>query len=158
TVTSPTLTTTPDSLTVAGNSGATPIGIIAPTDSLYPLAKLVITVTQLPKDGTIFLANGVTPVYVGETLTVTQLTGLMFKPTTGTFGTSSTFFYTVSDPSGTTAPGSATLTIAPNSLPPMTTAATLTVAENAGATMIGIAAPADPNYSSSQLGVTVSGL
>src|SRR6202162_1171350 len=41
---------------------------------------------------------------------------------------------------------------------PTTKAASLTVAEDAAATAIRIAAPTDPNYSASQLTVTVNGL
>jgi hypothetical protein len=119
---------------------------------------VTVKVTSLPSDGTIYLSDGVTPIYVGEKLTVSQLTSLLFKPTAGLFGTSSTFTYTVSDPSGTTASGSATLSIAPDSLPPVTTSSSLTVAENAAATAIGIAAPTDPNYSASQLTIKVIGL
>src|SRR5436305_31757 len=117
------LTTTSDSLAVNENSGLTPIGIVAPSDSQYPSNKLTATVNTLPTDGTIFLSDGVTKVYVGEILTVAQLTSLLFKPTAGLFGTSSTFTYTVTDPAGIKATGSATLSIAPNSLLPVTTLA-----------------------------------
>src|SRR5205807_610506 len=116
------------------------------------------TVAALPDDGTVLLSDGVTAVYVGETLTVLQLTGLEFKPTMGAFGQSSTFTYKVTDPSGRSATGTATLAIAADVLPPVTTAASLTVAENAAATPIGIAAPTCPNYSTAQLKVTVTGL
>jgi hypothetical protein len=37
---------------------------------------LTVIATALPSNGTIFLADGVTPVIAGETLTVQQLTGL----------------------------------------------------------------------------------
>ncbi|HET9849835.1 MAG TPA: hypothetical protein VFR68_14925, partial [Candidatus Dormibacteraeota bacterium] len=150
--------TTSGSLTVNENSGLTSIGIQGPTDTIYFPDRLAITVTALPTDGTIYLADGVTKIYIGEVLTVAQLTTLLFKPTSGLFGTSSTFTYKVTDPSGTSATGSATLSIAPDSVPPVTTATSLTVAENALATSIGIAAPTDPNYSGSQLKVTVTGL
>ena len=41
--------------------------------------------TGLPTEaeGTVYLADGVTPVTNGETLTVAQLTGLKFTPTSG---------------------------------------------------------------------------
>src|SRR5438067_3934329 len=142
------LTTTPDALTVEEDSGPTPIGILAPRDSQYAASRLTVKVTGLPTDGAIFLSDGVTAIYNGERLTVSQLTGLMFKPTVGLFGTTSTFTYTVSDPSGTTATGMATLSIAPDSMPPVTASASLTVAENAAATPIGIAAPMDNYYAS----------
>src|SRR5215467_4527664 len=115
------LSTTPDTLIVAENSAPTPIGIVAPTDSGYPSSKLTITVTALPSDGTIFLSDGITPIYLGEKLTVSQLTGLKFQPKLGLFGVSSTFTYKVTDPSGLSAIGSATLSISPASIPPTIT-------------------------------------
>ena len=50
------------------------------------------------------------------------------------------------------------MAIGPDTIPPTTTAALSTVAENAAATAIGITAPTDPDYSASQLSVTVTGL
>ena len=153
-----TLTTTAATLTVAENAGPTTIGIRAPTDTLYAASRLKIKITALPSDGRVFLADGVTQVTLGEQLTVAQLTGLEFKPTVGLFGRTSTLTYSVTDPLGTTATGSASLTIAPDALPPVTTAAALSVADNAGPTKIGIAAPTDPNYAAAQLTVTVTAL
>src|SRR5258706_454347 len=153
-----TLTTKANSLTVNENSGVTAIGILAPIDSLYSATKLAITVTALPTDGTVYLSDGVTLVQVGETLTVAQLTGLKLKPTTGLFGSTSTFTYKVTDPPGLTPAGRATLSIAADSLPPATISASLTVAENSGPTAIGIAAPTDPNFSASQLAIQVTSL
>src|SRR3954451_14566528 len=75
------------------------IGIAAPTDSRYSSSRLSITVTALPDDGTVYMPNGVTPLSLGEALSVTQLTQLLFKPATGLFGTTSTFTYKVMDPS-----------------------------------------------------------
>ena len=68
------------SLTAAENSAATPIGIAAPTDPVYPVSQLTVTVGTLPTDGTVTLADGVTTVTAGELLTVAQLTGLEFTP------------------------------------------------------------------------------
>ena len=152
------LNTTATALTVSENSGPTRIGILAPTDSRYSSSQLTITIGTLPSDGTVLLSDGVTTVYAGETLTVAQLTGLEFKPTAWTFGQTSTLTYSVSDPSGSTASGSATLAIGPDTLAPVTTPASLSVADNAGPTAIGIAAPTDPNYAASQLTVTISTL
>src|SRR5208283_3090119 len=108
---SPVLTTSPASLTVAENSGSTPIGIVAPTDPNYAASQLSVSVTGLPTDGSVLLSDGVTQVSTGETLTVAQLTGLEFEPTAGTFGQSSNFAYSVTDPSGFSAAGTATLAI-----------------------------------------------
>jgi hypothetical protein len=151
-------TTTATSLTVAENAGPTAIGIAAPTDPNYSATQLTVTVNGLPSDGTVYLSNGTTAVTAGETLSVAQLTGLTFKPTAGQFSQSSSFTYTVKDPSGLSAAGNATLAIGAAATPPTTTAASLTVAENAGPTAIGITAPTDPKYSAAQLTVTVNGL
>ena len=153
-----TITTTPDSLTVTGDSGPTTIGIVAPHDSIYPSSKLTVTISTLPNDGTVLLSNGATSVYVHERLTVQQLTTLFFQPTPGAFNTSSTFTYQVTDPSGATATGTATLSIAPQNTPPTTTPAALTVSGNSGPTQIGIVAPTDPGYTGSQLSVTLTGI
>src|SRR5262249_22565935 len=153
-----TIRTTPTSLQVNEDSGLTAMGIVAPTDSKYLSTQLTVTVTGLPTDGTVFLSDGTTRVYAGEKLTISQLTGLMFRPTSGLFGTTSAFKYSVTDPSGNKAVGAAKLSIAPDSMPPLTTPVSVTVAENAGPTPINIVAPTDPNYSTSQLTVKVTGL
>lgn len=153
-----TLTTTAAALTVSENSGATAINIVAPSDPRYPASKLLVTITGLPTDGMVLLSDGLTPVWDGETISAAQLSGLTFKPTAWLFGQTSTFTYTVTDPSGATATGIATLSVAPDALPPTTTAATLTVAANAAPTPIGIVAPADPNYAATLLQITVTAL
>jgi hypothetical protein len=150
-------TTVAASLTVAENSGATAIGIRAPSDPSHYGSPLSITVSGLPNDGTVFLADG-TAVTNGQHLTVAQLTGLTFKPKPGLFGQSSTFSYTVTDTSGLSSTGSATLAIAPDTAPPVTIDPTLTVAPNSGPTLIGIPSPSDPNYAASQLIIHVTGL
>ena len=146
------------SLTVAPNALATPIDIQAPTDASYSSSALNVTVTALPTDGSVVLSNGTTAVTLGESLTVAQLTGLEFVPTPGASSQSSTFGYKVTDPSGSSGTGSAALAIGTSSTSLMTTAAALTVDENGGATSIGIQAPSDANYATSQLSVTVTAL
>src|SRR6185437_296959 len=98
------ITTKSTTLTVAENSGKTLIGIAAPIDTRYSSGQLTISVKSLPTDGTVYLANG-SKVYVGEKLSVKQLTNLYFKANTGLFGTNSTFSYTVTDPAGTSVTG-----------------------------------------------------
>jgi hypothetical protein len=145
------------SLTMAENAVATKIGIAASTDPNYSASQLTVTLTELPTDGTVLLSDGATAVTEGEILTVAQLMGLMVKPTAGVSGESSSFAYSVSDPSGNKALGTATLALGPDKMPPPTMAASLTVAGSAAATAIGIASPTDPNYAASQLTVTVPG-
>jgi hypothetical protein len=108
-------------------------GIAAPTDPNYSASRLSVTVTGLPTEGTVLLADGVTAITNGEILTIAQLTGLEFKPTAEAFGQSSTFAYTVADPNGNKALGTATLALGPDPMPPATTAASLTDAGNAAA-------------------------
>src|SRR5215813_3710396 len=57
-------------LMVAPNSGATPIGIPAPTDPYFAAPQLSITVTGLPSDGAVLLSDGITAIAAGQTLTV----------------------------------------------------------------------------------------
>src|SRR5438045_3882167 len=104
-------TTKAASLTVAENAGVMAIHIAAPTDPNYSATQLTVPVNGLPRDGKVQRAYGPTAVTAGEKLTVAQLTGLTFKPTTGASGQTSTFNYTVTDPSALSATGSATLAI-----------------------------------------------
>ncbi len=93
---------------VAANSPATAIGIAAPTDADFrEPSALVVTITGLPTDGTVMLADGVTPPTQGETLTAAQLANLQFLPTPNVFSTNSTFTYGATDPAGNSASGSA---------------------------------------------------
>src|SRR5262249_42357343 len=103
--------------------------------------------------GTVLLADGITPVTLGETLTVAQLTGLKFRPTLDSFGTSSTFAFTVSDPASNTASATATLVIGSSNTPLVTAPAgltenssSLTVPENTTAPAIAIPPPSTPNF------------
>ena len=75
----------------------TALDISAPTDADGD--SLTITVTAVPTGGTLTMADG-TEVTINSTLTISQLTGLVFTPDANlnddntTFGT---FTYTVSD-------------------------------------------------------------
>src|SRR5579872_4791108 len=153
-----TLQATAVTLTVAGNSALTPIGIAAPTDDTFAAAQLTVTVTGLPDDGIIYRPDGVTPLNAGDTLTVAQLTGLLFAPSAGLFATTSMFTYRVTDPSGATANGNAVLQIAQDTLPPLTMVADVLVGENSQPVAINILAPTDPVYAGSQLSVRITGL
>ncbi len=135
-----------------------PLGIQAPTDPNYPASDLTITVTGLPSNGTITLANGTTLVTSGETLNVGQLSSLLFNPTPGFFNSSSSFTYTVTDPAENASTGAMTLAIGNAIGDPSVSSPSLTVVENSGPTPIGIAAPTDPNYSPAALVITASSL
>src|SRR6266568_3278559 len=130
------LTTTPASLTVAVGNAPKKINIAPPVDTYFSEADLRVIVTGLPTDGTVYLADGVTPVLNGEYLSAVQLTGLTFV---GSTVGSSSFTYTAIDPtaqirtstttvsSGTSASGTVTFTVTANTNGPVTTATSLTV-------------------------------
>jgi large repetitive protein len=74
---------------------ATPLGIVAPTD--VDNTNLAITVTGLPINGVLYLADQDTVVNNGDSLTGAQLAGLVFLPAPNFYGAGGTFSYTVSD-------------------------------------------------------------
>ena len=114
--TAPTVPTSP-TLTVAQDAGPTAIGIAAPSDNLTATNNLALAVSTLPTDGIVTLADGTTPVTVGEALTATQLAGLAFTPTPGAASQSSSLTYSVTDRAGNASQGSATLVIGPAATP-----------------------------------------
>ena len=116
----------PVTISVAMNQTATPLGIAAPYDAGFANSALTIKVTSLPTDGTITLADGVTAVTAGESLTVAQLEGLAFTPTAGAHNQTSTFTYTVTDPNGDSAIGTASLGIGNVPIPATPAAPTIT--------------------------------
>jgi hypothetical protein len=144
-------------LNVPQNTGPTPIGIPTPVDSSYAATSLSVTVTGLPTNGTVYLSNGTTAVTQGQTLTVAQLTGLVFKSSSTGSGKTSNLTYSVSDPAGKTTTSRAVLVVNPVT-PPVVASTQLTVAANSPATPIGLAAPVDASFASTALTVTVTGL
>ena len=124
------LSVTSASLSVAENSLATSIGIAAPNDVNYLSSALTVTVIALPTDGVVLFADDITPVTLGETLTVAQLTELRFRPVTNGASLTSTFGFTVSDPAGNNASGTATLAIGSSTTPLLTTPTFLTEPQN----------------------------
>jgi hypothetical protein len=56
------LTENSTSLAVAQNSVPTPISIATPIDDSYGTSALSVTVTEMPSDGAVLLADGVHPV------------------------------------------------------------------------------------------------
>ena len=146
------------SLSVFAGGTPTAIGISVPSDTSYDPSSLQVLVTGQPTNGTLYLADGVTPVIAGQTLTVAQLAGLEFAGSLGTAANSSQFTYTVLDATGWSASGSATLSVVANPNGPQTSPASLTVAENAAPAAIGISAPTDPQYSTDALSVSVLGV
>jgi hypothetical protein len=102
------------SLTVPANSTATAVGIPAPTDSKYRASQLTVLVTEIPGNGTVYVADGATRVKLGQSLTVAELRGLEFVAAPGASAQSAQFTYIVSNPAGLSAVGTATLTVNEN--------------------------------------------
>ena len=110
------------------------LGITAPSDP--DGNSLTITVTAVPSGGTLAMADG-TEVTASSTLTISQLTGLVFTPDanlnddTTTFGT---FTYRVSDGSLTDT-GTVTISVTPvNDAPELLGGPDLAIDENHAAT------------------------
>jgi len=140
-----TLTVSPASLSVVADSAPIPIGIAEPVDARYPCSQLHIVVTALLIDGMLYQADGVTPVLPGQLLTADELSSLTFAGGADAAGQNGQFTYVVSGPGGTTATGTAALSVVANTDGPQTSPAELTVAANSDATPIDISAPTDPN-------------
>ena len=103
--------TRPAHLIMPAKSAATAIGITAPIEPNYPASQLSIKVSALPSGGRVTLADGMTPVTIGQRLTPAQLTGLKFVPGPVTATTASNFAYTVTDPAGRSATGNAVIVV-----------------------------------------------
>ncbi|RQP24754.1 tandem-95 repeat protein [Albitalea terrae] len=89
-----------------------------------------VTITSLPANGTLFLADGVTPVTAGSTLTPTQAANLVFQPAADFNGTTS-FSFTATDNLGlSSSPISVPLTIAAVNDAPVATADVASGAED----------------------------
>jgi hypothetical protein len=101
-------------LTVNQNAAATPIKIAAPNDTNYATSQLAARILSLPNNGTVLLSDGTTSVSVGETLTISQLTGLEFKPTSNIASQASVLEYAVTDPGNGYALGTASLIVGPS--------------------------------------------
>ena len=82
-------------LVVQEGGPAVPLGIDRPSD-LDEGDSMVVTLTRLPADGTLRLANGIA-VTAGTTFGVADLTGLTYQAPSGTSATPGSFAYTVTD-------------------------------------------------------------
>ncbi|KFE68687.1 Ig-like domain-containing protein [Hyalangium minutum] len=114
-----------DTLTVAEDSGATVVNVLA-NDLFSPDTGETLTVTavtQPTSGGTVTLAGGV----------------VSFTPAADFNGTV-TFTYTISDGNGGTATATVTVTVTPVNDPPTANNDALTVAEDSGATVVDVLA------------------
>ncbi|WFU21156.1 Ig-like domain-containing protein [Bradyrhizobium sp. CB1717] len=139
-------------VTIGEDAGASPVGFSAPTD--VDGDALTITVTSLPAKGTVYLADGITAVVNGQTLTSSQLTGLLFTPADNANGDAGLFSYTVSDGIAAPVAGSVAFTITPQNDAPVVASATLTIAEDAPAAPLGLSAPTDADGDALTITVT----
>jgi hypothetical protein len=84
-------------VTARQDAGAVALGIAAPTDANGD--ALSVTVTGLPTGGMVTFADG-TVVTANQSLTLAQLSALVFAPASGTVGTAGSFAYRVEDGHG----------------------------------------------------------
>ena len=135
----PPIAATFSEVTVDEDSSGNALGITAPTDE-DTNDTLSINVDEVPSGGTITTSAGIV-VEQGSTLTVSELTGLVFTPDADANSDLSeigTFSYTVSDDKGGTDSSSVTITVTPVADAPTITASdNISVEENDAAVISG---------------------
>jgi hypothetical protein len=130
-------------VSVPEDSAATSLGLTAPTD--VDGDSLSVSVTAVPdaSKGEVRLADG-TVLTSGATLTLAQLSGLVFVPAPNFNGAAGAFTYQVADGQGGSVAQTVTLdVISENDAPVLSADRTLTLDEDAAAIPLGISAPAD---------------
>jgi hypothetical protein len=129
---------------VPQDSGARTIGVQISTGTDRPAADSCAIVTGLPWNGTVLLADGMTAVAQGQTLTAAQFKRLRFKPAIEAVGQISDLSYLVIGPAGSALAGCVLLIVAPATLPLSAAArsapAPTAVAESSSAASAGAAA------------------
>jgi hypothetical protein len=88
------------SSSVATISRATSLGTATPLDKNYVPSDLSMTVTALPPNGTVLLADGSTPVRPRQVLTLAQLEALKFRPALSSTAGSQAFGFSTTNPAG----------------------------------------------------------
>ena len=90
-----------------------------------------VTVTTLPANGTLYLADGTTPVFAGSALTPAAASSLVFKPAANFNGSTSLTFTVTDDLGAVSTPATETINVAPvNDAPTITAPAASTGAED----------------------------
>ena len=139
-------------LSVPQDSGARTIGIqiSSATDHLAPETCAIIT--GLPSNGTVLLADGMTSVTQGQTLTAVQLKRLRFRPAIDAVGQISDLHYLIVGPTGGALAGCVLLIVRPAAPPLSATARSApdpaSVAESSSAGSAGPAARLETRLSS----------
>jgi hypothetical protein len=100
-------------LSVPQNGGPRPIDIPAPRQSF----GAYIEITELPANGTVRLADGITAVARGQTLSFAQLNGLTFTPAADACGKISILQYRTGGPAETAVSGGVLLVVGPDAPP-----------------------------------------
>ena len=95
---------------------------------------VAVTVTSLPANGTLYLADGITPVAAGSALTPAQAASLVFVPNHDFSGNVTIVFTLTDDQGGTSAPASAVVTVLPVNDAPVALPDGATLAEDSFAT------------------------
>jgi VCBS repeat-containing protein len=89
-----------------------------------------VTITGVPANGALLLADGVTPVLAGQTLSAAQAAGLLFKPTADFNGHTGITFTVTDDQGAVSAPASVAITVTPVNDAPVAQQSTLTGLED----------------------------
>lgn len=141
-------------LTLLEDASPLALSITAPTD--IEGDALSISVSSVP-DGTkgeVRLSDG-TVVNAGASLTLAQLSTLVFAPALNANGSAGSFSYTVSDGQGGTATQAIAFNITPvNDAPVVELNKTLTVLEDSAPSLLGIKAPTDVDGDALSISVT----
>lgn len=98
-------------LTVLEDTAPTPLNISAPTDANGDTLSITVVTVPITTKGEVRLENSI--IQAGDTLTIQQLTSLVFAPLAKTSGTAGTFSYTVNDGQGGITSQTVTLEITP---------------------------------------------
>ena len=94
-----------------------------------------VVINRLPTLGTLLLADGMTPVLLGQTLTAAQASTLVLRPLDNQFGDDSIGFTVVDNAGASSTPGDWTVRINPVDDLPVATPDTFTVAEDGSVTI-----------------------
>lgn len=134
---------------VATTSRATFLGTATPPGTNYVPSDLSMTVTALPPNGTVLLADGFTPVRPRQVLTLAQLEALKFRPALSSTAGSQASGSSTTNPAGEVVEAEARLPAGYS---------VLSVPEGSGARTIGIQISADTDHPAAGSCAIITGL